>query len=256
MEPALVVLIAVGAALGALALSLFVGHVLALLVEDDEPSFLEIDPCYPDGVVSLPICPRCGHENPADRIRCEECLAHLTTSASEAAPVRRPPSPPADARAQAHAADAPNSQAPRPRYADWWMRWLGYSIIDGLVVVGIALVLSLVLWMMFYASNESPTAEEENTFTGFMALFAYAAAFVYLWVSNSIGQSVGKLILGLRVVMKDTGEAPGPARGFLRTFGYLVSTITLLLGFLWAAWDEDRQAWHYKMAGTVVVSTR
>ena len=199
-------------------------------------------------------CPRCGHDNPADRIRCEECLAYLTvTSPSRAAPVRTPPGP---ARAQAQAADAPSTQPPRPRYADWWMRWLGYSIIDGLVVFGIALALSLVLWMMFYASNKSPTAEEENTFTGFVALFAYAAAFVYFWVSNSNGRSVGKLALGLRVERKDNGEAPGPARGLLRTFGYLVSTIPLALGFLWAAWDEDRQAWHDKMAGTVVVSTR
>jgi uncharacterized RDD family membrane protein YckC len=165
---------------------------------------------------------------------------------------RRPPAP---ARVQAQAGDAPTNRPPRPRYAEWWMRWLGYSIIDGLVVAGIGFVLGLILFAMFYASNEYPTTEEQNTFTGFVTFFAYAAAFVYFWISNSIGRSVGKLILGLRVVRKDTGEAPGAARGFLRTFGYVVSTIPLLLGFLWAAWDEDRQAWHDKMADTVVVST-
>lgn len=173
-----------------------------------------------------------------------------------ASPARTPRRPTANARVQAQGADAPSSQPPRPRYADWWMRWLGYSIVDGLVVAGIAFLLGIILFVMFYASNEYPTTEEENTFTGFVTFFAYAAAFVYFWVSNSIGRSVGKLVLGLRVERKDNGEAPGPARGFLRTFGYVVSTIPLLLGFLWAAWDKDRQAWHDKMAGTVVVSTR
>jgi uncharacterized RDD family membrane protein YckC/RNA polymerase subunit RPABC4/transcription elongation factor Spt4 len=184
-------------------------------------------------------CRKCGFEVSEEADFCPNCGSPIQPPAASVPPATRPR----------------RRRPPRPQYAGWWMRWLGYSIIDGLVVAGIALVLSLVLWMMFYASNESPTAEEENTFTAFVALFAYAAGFVYFWVSNSIGRSVGKLILGLRVVMKDTGEAPGAARGFLRTFGYAVSTVPLLLGFLWAAWDKDRQAWHDKMAGTVVVST-
>ena len=32
------------------------------------------------------VCPRCGHDNPLDRVRCDECLARLTASAREAVP--------------------------------------------------------------------------------------------------------------------------------------------------------------------------
>jgi uncharacterized RDD family membrane protein YckC len=31
------------------------------------------------------------------------------------------------------------------------------------------------------------------------------------------------------------------------------SVIVLFLGFLWIAWDQDKQGWHDKIAGTAVV---
>ena len=40
------------------------------------------------------------------------------------------------------------------------------------------------------------------------------------------------------------------------TVGKLVSALILLLGFLWILWDKDRQGWHDKIAGTLVVSER
>ncbi|MBN1351073.1 peptidylprolyl isomerase [candidate division KSB1 bacterium] len=35
--------------------------------------------------------------------------------------------------------------------------------------------------------------------------------------------------------------------------GKIISAVPLFLGFLWALWDERRQAWHDKIAGTVVI---
>jgi len=29
--------------------------------------------------------------------------------------------------------------------------------------------------------------------------------------------------------------------------------VVFFLGFLWVAWDKDKQGWHDKIAGTVVV---
>ena len=63
----------------------------------------------------------------------------------------------------------------------------------------------------------------------------------------------GKLMLRLRIVDAGTGGEPGLRQWCLRYIGYLISTLPLLLGFFWAAWDPRRQGWHDKLAGTVVI---
>lgn len=37
------------------------------------------------------------------------------------------------------------------------------------------------------------------------------------------------------------------------TLGKFVSSLFLGLGMFWAIWDKDRQTWHDKIAGTVVI---
>ena len=67
------------------------------------------------------------------------------------------------------------------------------------------------------------------------------------------GQTIGKMIMGLKVVMQDNGKL-SPAVSFLRWTGYIVSLVPLAAGFLWSAVDKDHYAWHDKLAQTRVVS--
>jgi uncharacterized RDD family membrane protein YckC len=39
----------------------------------------------------------------------------------------------------------------------------------------------------------------------------------------------------------------------VRGLGAAFSILVFFLGFLWIAWDRDKQGWHDKIAGTVVV---
>mgnify|MGYP002654669949 FL=1 len=63
----------------------------------------------------------------------------------------------------------------------------------------------------------------------------------------------GKMVLGLRIIDAETGGTPTMGRLTLRYVGYLVAALPLGLGYLWAIWDKQKQGWHDKMAGTVVV---
>ena len=57
--------------------------------------------------------------------------------------------------------------------------------------------------------------------------------------------------------MNQHGQVPGVGRAALReVVGKLVSTIGLLLGFLWIAFARRKQGWHDKLAGTCVVRAR
>ena len=69
------------------------------------------------------------------------------------------------------------------------------------------------------------------------------------------GQTLGKVLFKMRVVKKN-GRRISILDALLRNvFGYTVSQI-FLLGYLWAIFDEEQQAWHDKMAGTVVLDER
>ncbi len=77
--------------------------------------------------------------------------------------------------------------------------------------------------------------------------------FLYRWWGNACGRSVGRRIMGIRVVRLSDGEAPGWGTGLARTLASLLSSLPYGFGFLWALWDADKQTWHDKLADTVVV---
>ena len=45
----------------------------------------------------------------------------------------------------------------------------------------------------------------------------------------------------------------GIGRALGRFLGYLISTIALYIGLIWAAFDPRKQGWHDKIASTFVV---
>ena len=76
--------------------------------------------------------------------------------------------------------------------------------------------------------------------------------FYFTYFHSITGQTVGKRILGLRVVTA-AGEPLKARQAFLRWVGYLVSAAFFYLGFIWVAFDGRKQGWHDKIAGTLVV---
>ncbi len=85
----------------------------------------------------------------------------------------------------------------------------------------------------------------------FVALAIYLLISAFLWAG---GETLGKCAVGIRVVDKNHGLPPGIGRMLLReTLGKFVSAFFLSFGYFWAIWDRDGQAWHDKIAGTLVV---
>ena len=68
------------------------------------------------------------------------------------------------------------------------------------------------------------------------------------------GQTIGKMIMGIKVV-GDENKPASLAVAFLRWSGYILSTVPLAAGFLWAAVDKEQCAWHDRLARTRVIST-
>jgi uncharacterized RDD family membrane protein YckC len=66
------------------------------------------------------------------------------------------------------------------------------------------------------------------------------------------GTTIGGVLCGLQVVRLD-GRPVDWGTSIVRALSCFLSLVVLGLGFIWIAIDRDRQAWHDKIAGTVVV---
>jgi uncharacterized RDD family membrane protein YckC len=82
-------------------------------------------------------------------------------------------------------------------------------------------------------------------------LLFYAQYFLLFSIFG--GTTPGMYFRGLSVVGFD-GQRPEPRQLLWRGIGYLVSGATLLLGFLWALWDEDHLTWHDRMSQTYLTT--
>src|SRR6266404_9844869 len=88
-----------------------------------------------------------------------------------------------------------------------------------------------------------------------LAIFVVTVIYGYFYFQMlAKGMTPGKWLLGEQVVTKEDGGFPGLSRMFLREIvGKFVSGLFLGVGFFCAIFDKDAQAWHDKIAGTVVV---
>jgi uncharacterized RDD family membrane protein YckC len=68
------------------------------------------------------------------------------------------------------------------------------------------------------------------------------------------GTTPGMQFCGLNIVRLD-GHLPDTNHLLWRGFGYLLSGATLMLGFLWAFWDEDTFTWQDRISQTYVTSS-
>ena len=76
-------------------------------------------------------------------------------------------------------------------------------------------------------------------------------AVIIFW--NYKSATPGKMVVSARIVDARTGGKPSNGQFLIRYFAYLVSMIPLGLGFLWIVFDRRKQAWHDKLAGTIVI---
>jgi uncharacterized RDD family membrane protein YckC/type II secretory pathway pseudopilin PulG len=138
------------------------------------------------------------------------------------------PSNPAPAIAAAEAA-APDLSA------GFWLR-AGAYMIDGVLVAIGSVVLSLIL---------------PETVSVVARVLLSAGYFTVMPVRCN-GQTLGKMAAGVAIV-RDDGSPLTYGRAFARWIGYLLSGLTLCLGFACAAFTQRKRALHDYLADTRVV---
>jgi len=78
--------------------------------------------------------------------------------------------------------------------------------------------------------------------------------FYFVYFTGSAGQTPGKKLLGIKVIRLNENNPEMDYRtAWTRFMGLTISASALMLGFVWALFDRQRQTWHDKMANTVVI---
>lgn len=130
-------------------------------------------------------------------------------------------------------------------------RRLAAHFVDIAVFWGLFLLISLFLASLFGAVGGRESGAGGFILGIILTLIGYPI--VLLWFLSK-GLTPGKLVMSEQVVEHLGGGYPGLGRMLLRdVFGKWVSGLAFGLGYFWAIWDKDGQAWHDKIAGTLVV---
>ncbi|MRR16966.1 MAG: RDD family protein [Deltaproteobacteria bacterium] len=150
------------------------------------------------------------------------------------------------------------------KFAGFWRRFVAYTI-DGFIVSVVFIILAVISGIAFFtgAMSGKPSVwisqMNDPQYLGSIGI-AIAGFYTLLFIAYFTyfqglgGRTPGKKLLGLQVVSVD-GRPISFGVAFLRSVGYLVSSLlfTIPLGYIWAAFDKRKQAWHDKIAGTVVI---
>jgi uncharacterized RDD family membrane protein YckC len=171
-----------------------------------------------------------------------------------------------------------------PALAEWWQR-LAARLIDAVVLA----VLTAPLWLaaLLPAWHRLQTLSTESPYLGPAAQQAFSASldraaahlfvtflltgvaagiigFGYDWLQHALwGQTIGKRVMGTKVVSADTRArvTGGAACGRAAVYALIPLVPTIggvfgLLDTLWLLGDRRRQCLHDKAARTVVVKAR
>jgi len=143
--------------------------------------------------------------------------------------------------------------APSVRYAGFWLRWVA-CVIDG-ILLGVPLSIFVLMGVMagILSAGHDPSPAG-MLFLFLLIPFAFAVSWLYSagMESSSAQGTVGKRILGLRVT-DETGRRISFARATGRHFAKILSGIPFNIGYIMAAFTEQKRALHDMVAKTLVV---
>jgi len=147
--------------------------------------------------------------------------------------------------------EAPRGKAIEIERADFGQR-LGAFLFDMLLF----LIVLMSATFMLSSYSEKSIVSSNAMLVAFYCVAILLFGFNFILLAGKTGQTVGKRLVGIRIVKEDHGHAGYLSVILRHCVGYLLSTAGLFLGFVWVVWDPRNQGWHDKIARTIVVLAR
>lgn len=153
-----------------------------------------------------------------------------------------------------------------PPYASWIQRVAAY-LIDGLLTL-VAYLPGLVGVIVLVSNIETTTDPVTGVTTsempqggglvaGLVALGALLVLAFSIWNivfrQGRTGYTIGKGVMGIKLVKEETGQPVGPGLSFVRQIAHVLDSVLCNIGYLWPLWDAKRQTFSDKVMGTIVI---
>jgi uncharacterized RDD family membrane protein YckC len=149
----------------------------------------------------------------------------------------------------------PIAHLPTECFGGFWMRFLSY-ILDSMILAVPGFILGMLVGVTSMAASQSGSAPAQGANLGAqMAVNVASLAMGWLYfalMEVKFGGTLGKLALGLRVV-DEHGMYLSFGRASGRYFAKILSSCTLLIGFIIAGFDPQKRALHDRIATTFVL---
>ena len=136
-------------------------------------------------------------------------------------------------------------------YVGFWMRLLA-KVIDGFITGfgGYIISLGVGFLLMSLGATDQIVVLVISQLILMVIVISYYTVFV-----GKYGATPGKMALGLKIVKPD-GMQLTYLQAFGRYWGELLSSLTLCIGYLMVAFDDEKRGLHDRICGTRVVRSR
>jgi uncharacterized RDD family membrane protein YckC len=123
-----------------------------------------------------------------------------------------------------------------------WVKRVGAYLID------------LLTFVPGYIIAFVGVAMESSAVTALGYLIAIGTAIWNIIIKQGrTGQSVGKEVLGIKIIREQDGQIQGIGMNFVRQLAHILDSLPCNLGYLWPLWDQKKQTFADKVMHTVVV---
>jgi len=141
--------------------------------------------------------------------------------------------------------------APPGQLAGWGSR-VGASLLDSLIAL-VPVFVGFIAALAISGDMESMSGGGSAVLT-----ISYLACIgIQLWnrvfKQGRTGQSIGKQVVGLKIVNAETGQLIGMGSNFGREVCAVIFNYICFLNVLWPLWDDKHQTWHDKVVSDIVI---
>jgi uncharacterized RDD family membrane protein YckC len=146
------------------------------------------------------------------------------------------------------------------RYAGFWLRFLAV-FLDGIIIqIALTVIFGAMFLIMGLASIDFTNQDQiQAHLAEFMALYGFfflgsivINAAYETWFVGKYGATPGKMACQIQVVTPYGGKI-SYARALGRHFAKIISSMTLLIGYIMAGFDDEKRSLHDRICETRVI---
>jgi len=134
-------------------------------------------------------------------------------------------------------------------YAGFWIRF-GAKFIDGIITGVISFLIAMIPSLLSGILGSDPSAMINVVFSNVISIIF--SAIYSTWFIGKFAATPGKMACGLKIVMAD-GDRVSFGRALGRHFAEWISSMIFLIGYIMAAFDDEKRTLHDRICNTRVV---